>query len=66
MVYEPRPDEIEEADDDWLDEFGDELDCTWCGGDGWQENDDPLWYDGDIIPCQACDGTGLRKHQTVF
>jgi DnaJ-class molecular chaperone len=51
-----------EYDDD------DELQCTWCGGEGIQENDDPLWYgfDKDFIPCQCCNGTGLRKHQTVF
>lgn len=45
----------------------DELPCTWCGGEGWQENDDPLWYgDADEVPCTACSGTGLRKNQTVF
>lgn len=53
----PLPDDYDE----------DELDCTWCGGTGMQENDDPLWY-GDVfeVPCEACNGTGLRKHQTVF
>lgn len=32
------------------------------------ENDDPLWYgfDVDYVPCTACNGTGLRNHQTVF
>lgn len=46
----------------------DELECTWCGGEGIQENDDPLWYgfDRGWIPCECCNGTGLRKHQTVF
>jgi DnaJ-class molecular chaperone len=46
----------------------DELECTWCGGEGIQENDDPLWhgFDRDWIPCECCNGTGLRKHQTVF
>ena len=46
----------------------DELACTWCGGDGVQENDDPLWhgFDTDWIPCECCGGTGLRKHQTIF
>lgn len=57
--------EIEE-DDEYYDD-SDELACTWCGGDGMQENDDPLWH-GDVyeIPCECCSGTGLRKHQTVF
>ena len=57
----------------WLgclcDEYdNDELECTWCGGEGVQENDDPLWYGFDVyeIPCECCNGTGLRKHQTVF
>jgi len=46
----------------------DELECTWCGGDGMQENDDPLWHGFDVaeIPCECCSGTGLRKHQTIF
>jgi DnaJ-class molecular chaperone len=54
--------------DDFDDDYDDELECTWCGGEGWQENDDPLWYgfDVDWIPCQCCAGTGLRKHQTIF
>lgn len=49
-------------------DYDDELDCTWCGGEGVEENDDPLWYGFDVafIPCGACGGTGLRKHQTVF
>lgn len=50
------------------DDFDDELDCTWCGGEGIQDNDDPLWhgFDKDWIPCECCAGTGLRKHQTIF
>lgn len=50
------------------DYYDDELECTWCGGEGMQENDDPLWhgFDVDFIPCECCNGTGLRKHQTVF
>ena len=45
----------------------DDLDCTWCGGNGYQENDDMLWY-GDVpeVPCEACNGTGKRKHQWLF
>lgn len=53
---------------DDFDDDPDDLDCTFCGGDGIEENDDPLWYgfDRDWIPCRACDGTGSRKHQTIF
>lgn len=40
--------------------------CSWCGGRGEQENDDPLRYDGDTIPCVACNGTGQRHHQWLF
>ena len=46
----------------------DELECTMCGGEGFEENDDPLWYgfDKGLIECRACGGTGDRKHQTIF
>ena len=47
----------------------DELDCTHCGGEGFKEVDDPLWDDCDEFgygPCRSCNGTGLRKNQTVF
>jgi len=46
--------------------FDDEWACTWCGGEGYVESDDPLWDGGDIVPCSACNGTGERKHQTLF
>lgn len=36
-------------------------------GDGWMENDDPVFYGHNRdIPCSACGGTGERDHQTVF
>lgn len=53
--------DYEDPDDEWA--------CTFCGGDGYTEVDDPLWDDCDefgIGECSACSGTGLRKHQTVF
>lgn len=55
-------DEVEDYDD------YEELDCTWCDGEGDQENDDPLWYgfEVDFVPCSACGGTGLRSRQTIF
>lgn len=55
-------------DDDYDDEYGMEWACTRCGGEGIQENDDPLWhgFDTPFIDCEACNGTGERKHQTVF
>jgi len=45
----------------WSDD-DDTHDCTWCGGEGWQESDDPLWDGTDEVPCSACGGTGLRRH----
>lgn len=51
------------------DEFDDELACTRCGGEGFAEVDDPLWDECDEFgwgPCNACHGTGERRHQWVF
>ena len=55
------------VDLDDYDEMDDDLECTWCGGSGMQENDDPLWY-GSVyeVPCTACNGTGKREHQWLF
>ncbi|MCG8609199.1 MAG: hypothetical protein MI864_01565 [Pseudomonadales bacterium] len=56
-------------DDDYEehDESHDESECTKCNGDGYQENDDPMWHgNASQIPCQCCGGTGLRVHQTIF
>jgi DnaJ-class molecular chaperone len=67
---EPTPSVTDPNDDGWDDELDDrdDLECTHCGGSCMQENDDPLWHGFDVveIPCEACGGTGLRKHQTVF
>lgn len=54
-----------------VDEYDDELDCTWCAGTGESECLDPI---GCTLPhawnepceCGACGGTGLRSKQTVF
>lgn len=47
-------------------EWPDDNDCTYCGGEGWQESDDPLWDGADEVPCRACGGSGERRHQSVF
>jgi DnaJ-class molecular chaperone len=53
------PVEEEDFDDEWA--------CTWCGGDGTMENDDPVFYGHNRdVPCSACGGTGERKNQTIF
>lgn len=51
------------------DDYGDEWACTWCDGEGFDEVDDPMLDDCDEFgwgKCSACNGTGLRKHQTIF
>jgi hypothetical protein len=60
-----------EWDDDGFDD--EDLDCTWCGGDGLTECDDPLGCPGPHIggwggycECRPCSGTGLRSKQTVW
>lgn len=62
LESEPDPDEFE--DDDW----GGELECTHCGGEG-------LCWDGanplgdcpdEIHACHACYGSGKRKDQVIF
>lgn len=55
--------------DDDIEDFDDEWACTRCGGEGWCEVDDPLWDDCDEFgngTCNACGGSGERRHQRVF
>ena len=64
-----EPPDVEPVD--WYDddEYDDDLVCTRCGGDGFTEVDDPLWDECDEFgwgPCNACHGTGERRHQWVF
>lgn len=49
-------------------EDDDDLECTMCGGEGIQDNDDPLWhgFDRDWVNCCACGGSGKRNHQSIF
>ena len=55
-------------DDYYEDEGDDEYECVICGGDGYIENPDPMWYGFDVaeIPCDSCGGSGLRKDQTYW
>lgn len=54
------------------DEFPEDFDCTWCGGEGefWGNElpgYDPGWHLPDqLYPCPACKGTGNRKDQVLF
>jgi hypothetical protein len=54
--------------DPYRDDFGNELDCTHCGGEGTcDDNADPLGdCDDNPHPCHACNGSGLRRDQTIF
>lgn len=63
------PASVDEDDDDGIWDYDDDPGCTWCGGEGWAEVDDPLWDECDEFgygPCAACNGTGQRRHQWVF
>lgn len=63
------PGDYYDYDEQDYDDYDDELNCTHCGGEGYREVDDPLWDDCDEFgygPCDSCNGTGLRSHQTAF
>lgn len=53
-------------------DFDCELECTYCGGDGYFYGDELPGFDWatddpeGINDCPACFGTGLRKKQTIF
>ena len=59
------PNAGEDDDDDYAE-------CSWCGGEWYlQECDDPIQCcsprcDGQWHPCDACQGTGLAKHQVMW
>jgi hypothetical protein len=58
-----------EDDEGYDDDDDDGFDCSRCGGEGYTEVDDPLWDECDEFgygPCNACRGTGERRHQWVF
>ena len=48
------------------DDGDDDGPCSWCGGSGDQDPDDPLWEGFDIINCKSCGGTGLVSKQTIW
>lgn len=54
--------------DPYTDDFGHELECTHCGGEGTCDaNANPLWdCDDNPHPCHACSGSGSRRDQRVF
>lgn len=67
VSLDPYPDDLP-SQTDFLDD--DDLDCTLCVGDGWEECGDPIQctrhHHLGEHPCPACDGSGLRSKQTVF
>ena len=48
------------------DDFEYEPECLVCGGEGFIDNPDPLWYGFDVkeIRCTSCGGSGLAKDMT--
>jgi hypothetical protein len=58
----------------WV-EWSEDDDCTWCGGEGYVECDDPIQctrphldndrWNGEC-ECSACHGSGLAKDQTSW
>jgi hypothetical protein len=58
--------------DDEYDEYDpdDDGSCYWCGGEGWDECDDPLectkeHRDG-MCRCSSCGGSGNAKDMTIW
>lgn len=60
---------------DWFDcdydddNFDDDGDCGFCGGDGWLDGyeDDPLWFEpGEMARCASCNGSGRAKDMTIW
>jgi len=41
-------------------------DCSWCGGEGFMESDDPMWDQDDWVSCSACGGSGNAEDQTLW
>lgn len=52
-------DSYEHESEDFYDD--DELECTWCGGEGIQENDDPLWHGFECFS-EGWNATGRPTH----
>lgn len=52
-------------------EYDEEPDCTWCGGEGYDDCDDPIQCfrkhtPGGLCPCGACGGSGRGKDQVIW
>ena len=59
----------DECGDDWDDGDDEERRCWRCGGEGYGmvgldwDSDDPINgpYDGEVVKCNCCGGSGLAK-----
>ena len=67
---EPSPADMVAIPDDQPDRCPSDTDehpeCSWCGGDGWGECDDPIQCldprcNGELCPCSACYGRGYDQ-----
>lgn len=61
----------EDDDRSYEDESDGERDCFLCGGEGYDDCDDPIectspqTRDG-LCPCKSCGGSGLAKDMTIW
>jgi len=74
MTHTPETEQREPDDGE------DEFECFHCGGEGWDECDDPLEctkahhiiknpdgsYAGQLCRCSSCGGSGLAKDMTIW
>lgn len=52
-------------------EYDDDLDCTLCGGEGYEECGDPIQCGrrhtpGGWCPCTGCGGSGRAEDQVIW
>lgn len=64
---------MEPDDGDFDADYDDETDgnCYWCGGDGWDECDDPIQCTKPHdrygnCPCSSCGGSGRARDMTIW
>lgn len=66
-----EPIEDDDYDDGDPGAYADDDVCTHCGGDGYDDCDDPIQClrthtSTGLCPCAACGGSGLAKDQTIW
>lgn len=68
MSEHAQPDDVPDEYDD--PGYEDDRRCYWCGGDGWDECDDPIQCTNEhqygLCRCSSCGGSGLAKDMTIW